>query len=808
MRRRQQYARRKSRRASDYPDHREKRRAPRRFHNADNVVPGHDESRFPQGDLEQAPTPGGRSKRAALPRLTGRLSVQRSGVGFIRPDSGRGGDIFVHHSNFGPAWHGDHVEVTLLPRRGRSREGVITAVLERGRETITAEILRPYGRGKYLCRPLDPRMNFSLLARTQEGALRPLLDLPSPGDIVLLKPGEPLESGLWAAEILENFGPGDALAAQEGIVKASHGIPTFFPDDVLAEAEVLHEVGDAELADLDELLASGERKDLRHIPFVTIDGESARDFDDAVYVEERPGSFTLWVGIADVSHYVRPASALDGEALARGNSYYFPQSVEPMLPEALSNDLCSLRPNTPRLAMAARMPFDGEGRPSGGAEFCAAVIQSRARLTYTQVFNEVIDPEGAARPLRDLPAPGAKPLDPDGESAGVGKNVIGDNVSTPQPVGFRRGEGPGEGNPKGHSPLGFPSPGRFPSPELITMLKSAEKLARLMHGLRREAGGLDFELPEPEVRIAADGETLSIAREERNFAHQLIEMFMVATNEAVAAFLTRRGAALPYRVHPPPDPEKLEGFFEVLARTGLVRVADFTGGGGRAGRGAFSFNLGIKTLASILEAAQGTDAEFVVSRLMLRSMMQARYALDNEGHFGLASACYCHFTSPIRRYADLLTHRALKAALRLPGFGPLPEREILEDMLDTTNSNERVSKEAEREILKRMTVFLLKDRVGEVFDGVISGITEFGVFVELTEIMAEGMVPLEALGGDYYDYFPERQELLGRGGRQRYYLGMSMRVRLVEASLRRLEINLEPVEGPRGGRGRRGSGRG
>ena len=189
-------------------------------------------------------------------------------------------------------------------------------------------------------------------------------------------------------------------------------------------------------------------------------------------------------------------------------------------------------------------------------------------------------------------------------------------------------------------------------------------------------------------------------------------------------------------------------------------------------------------------------------------MMQARYALDNEGHFGLASACYCHFTSPIRRYADLLTHRALKAALRLPGFGPLPEREILEDMLDTTNSNERVSKEAEREILKRMTVFLLKDRVGEVFDGVISGITEFGVFVELTEIMAEGMVPLEALGGDYYDYFPERQELLGRGGRQRYYLGMSMRVRLVEASLRRLEINLEPVEGPRGGRGRRGSGRG
>ena len=864
MRRREQYARRKLRQDGGETRGRSEEKAKRRNGSA--------------ADSRES------SGRRATSRLTGRFSVQRSGVGFVLPDSGRGGDIFVHVSNFGEAWHGDRVEVTLLPRRGRNREGVITAVLKRGRETITAEIMRGYGKNRWLARPLDSRLDFAFLAALPKesesapgyDAGPPSPDKPGKGNIVLLKPGDPLERGLWAAEILKNFGPGDDLDAQERIVKASHGIPTFFPDDALAEAETLHQSGHLELDNLDYLLASGQRRDLRHIPFVTIDGETARDFDDAIYVEERPRGFTLWVGIADVSHYVRPLTPLDREALARGNSYYFPQSVEPMLPEALSNDLCSLKPDVPRLAMVAEMPFDRDGKPAGAPQFSAAVIQSRARLTYTWVFNEVIEDRGG-KPQGDNPLevslPGPHPSltlvggaggdggengilcqgchvesarettgnlqysDPSVEETHLG--LSSDDAQSPQPPhtgqsGFRRGEfswPPGRRPPRSgkirkprfsdfslESPPGrrgerYAIKGREPQgaqflgvPSPSAMLKSAEKLARLMHGVRQEAGGLDFELPEPEIRVdAADG-NLSIVREERNFAHQLIEMFMVAANEAVAGFLAMRGGLVPYRTHPSPDPDKLLGLFELLGRTGLARPDKYMGRGAAQGASRGAAFVSPAALPDILAGARGTDAEFVVARLVLRTMMQARYSLDNEGHFGLASACYCHFTSPIRRYADLLAHRALKHALGLEGFGPLPGRERLTDMLDIVNADEQTSKEAEREMLRRMTVLLLRERVGEVFDGVISGVTDFGIFVELGEVMAEGMISLSALSDDYYDYFPERQELLGRGTRQRFYLGRAMKVRLVEANLRLLEINLEPVAEKGAGRRARSKG--
>ena len=238
---------------------------------------------------------------------------------------------------------------------------------------------------------------------------------------------------------------------------------------------------------------------------------------------------------------------------------------------------------------------------------------------------------------------------------------------------------------------------------------------------------------------------------------------------------------------------KLAALFKVLAGTDIAT--------------ALPREATADALQTVLQKAHGSAQEFLISRLTLRTMMQARYSPEHEGHFGLASACYCHFTSPIRRYADLLTHRALKRALGVPGFGPLPERAALEDMLDIVNADERTSKEAEREILRRLTVLILRERAGEVFAGVVSGVTDFGVFVELAGVMAEGMSPLTALADDYYDYFPERQELMGRGTRQRFYLGMPVRVRLVEANLRLLEINLELASGRGSGKdatGRRG----
>jgi ribonuclease R len=406
-----------------------------------------------------------------------------------------------------------------------------------------------------------------------------------------------------------------------------------------------------------------------------------------------------------------------------------------MLPEDLSNDLCSLQPHVPRLAVAAKMPFDRKGKPAGAPEFFAGVLESRARLTYTQVFAEVIAEKEA--------------------QAG------GNNADHSLAVHL--------------------------SSEIYSMLKSAEKLARLMHGLRHEAGSLDFELPEPEVRMNdADG-TLHITAEERNFAHQLIEMFMVAANEAVAGYLTRHGARLPYRVHPLPDLDKLVGLYDLLSRTGLARLDRFAG----AGRGNIPGTAypGPAALPVILDAVKGTDAEFVVARLVLRTMMQARYSLDNEGHFGLASSCYCHFTSPIRRYADLLVHRALKQALGVHGFAPLPERSVLERMLEIVNANEQTAKEAEREILRRLTILFLRGREGEVFDGVVSGVTEWGIYVELNESKCEGLVPLRELDDDYYELDEKNYRLVGRRTKREYRLGQSVTIKVARANLERKQLD-------------------
>ncbi len=636
--------------------------------------------------------------------ITGILEIQRSGVGFVIPEDKRRKDVFISPRDMGDAWHGDRVVAAVTRERtGRSNEGRIARILERGAGRITARVSKRLSKGYLLCQPTDPRQRASFMVEAGT-------DGPAIEDVVFIVPGEQIDRDLWGGRIEEVLGREADVSVQEKLVKANHQIPLHFPAEVLDEAKLL-----PALPGEDDFKG---RKDLRHLSFVTIDGAKARDFDDAVYVERDGPGYRLWVAIADVAHYVRVGSALDEEARERANSYYFPTSVEPMFPEALSNGLCSLNPNVPRLSMVAEITFDANGAPKDWA-FANAVIQSHARLTYAQVNRGLLEKD---------------PLE---------RSVL-------KPV--------------------------------LPMLELAEELARKMNARRSARGSLDFDLPEPEILFNIYGETMDIRPKVRHFGHQIIEEFMVAANEAVAEFLTDRDLPLLYRSHPEPDPEKLKSFLRIISKTDL------------ADKLPKDQTPGAKVLQEVLSAAAGTEAEFMVGRLALRSMMQAKYTPENEGHFGLASACYCHFTSPIRRYADLVVHRALKYALGETGRG-LPGAKRLKELGEHLSVQERKGMEAEREILKRLTVILLRDKIGQEFTGVVNSMADFGFWVELTEVMAEGVVRLSSLNDDYYTFFPDHQLLLGERTGRKFKLGQAVRVRLEEVNLGRLEINLALLGG-------------
>ncbi len=652
--------------------------------------------------------------------VTGLLEVHRGGIGFVIPEDPKRKDVFIPAQDMAGAWHGDRVVAAIVrERKDRRAEGRIVRILERGRKTLTAKVVKRMGQ-VFLCRPTDPRLDFGVMAGPADKALK-----PKPGEVVLLVPGDQVEFRLWEGEITEVLGPEQDVTVQEALVKTNHGVPTRFPSPALDQAAVLPEApGPEDFAG---------REDLRGLPFVTIDGATARDFDDAVFVERKGKGHRLWVAIADVAHYVRPGTPLDREAEERGNSYYFPRSVEPMFPERLSNGLCSLNPDVPRLAMAVRLEVSAQGQPGEFAVF-PAVIRSQARLTYGQVKRAVLDGDA-------------------GERAALGG--------------------------------------------LLPMLEEAETLARRMNARRLARGTLDFDLPEPEILFNLSGETVDIRPKVRHFGHQIIEEFMIAANEAVAEFLSERESPCLYRVHPEPDAEKLENLFKLLERT---RPPDQP-------KRPRPKEITPEDLQKLLEEVRDTDREFLVNRLLLRSMMQARYSPVNEGHFGLASTCYCHFTSPIRRYADLVVHRLVRVALAGPKQvrEPVPGHKALLGLGTHLSRRERTAMEAEREILKRVTVLFLKDKVGQTFEGVISSMMDFGFWVELKEVLAEGMVRLSSLSDDYYGYLPDQEMILGSRTGRVFRLGQVVRVVLEDVNLDRLEVNLRLApEGRKGSTRREG----
>lgn len=658
--------------------------------------------------------PGGAWSAAEnLKYVTGQYVSLKNG-GVVKPeDSGR--EIFVHPLRAGDALHKDVVKVAIVPG-GDGRQGKVVEIIKRRVGDVAALIVKKE-RDLLLCKPADwhVKVNFSVPITGTDTLAKKL----KPGVLVSVHPEAPLAPDLWSATLVNIYGAENKIDVQEALVKCNHKVPAAFPPLALAQAEAAPQNPSEE--------DRKNREDWRNTPFVTIDGADARDFDDAICVEKRGREWILRVAIADVSHYVRPDSrqgSLDAEALRRGNSWYFPRSVEPMLPKSLSNGLCSLNPGEDRLAVMAEIVFNERGEPIK-KRFAPIVMRSAGRLIYDNVA------------------------------------ILFD--------GEKNGEAPGI------------------DPKLIPHLKTARELFKLLEARRRERGSLDFDLPEPAYSFGDDGLLSEMGFRERNDAHKMVEEFMIAANEAAARWMSEKGRSVLYRVHPRPDDAKLATLFETLR---AIAPELLPPGAGKNGA------LSEADLQLVLKKAKGSPREYVVNKLCLRAMQQARYQPENVGHYGLASGAYCHFTSPIRRYADLLVHRAIKNE-----FGDkiaLPENDgALADIGDQLNKLEREAVDCEREIAKRLACLALTGHEGETVHATVSGVTDFGVFVELDSIPAEGLIRLESLGDDWFEFDPATQSLIGRGSGQVWRLGQRVKTRIVKVDRDRLEIRLEPAEAPR-----------
>jgi ribonuclease R len=636
--------------------------------------------------------------------VRGRISLHRDGFGFVTPETG-GDDIFIPAKNLAGAMHGDTVELRIggRSRPGARAEGRIISVVQRGTERLVG--LFQSGRKNNTVLPSDPRIAQSILVPAaaggdaRDGQVVHLEMTSYPGD------GRPA-----MGRVLEVLGWPDDPDVEVLSVIRTFDLPAIFPPAVIREAQrAPQEVREEEWV---------KRTDLRHITTVTIDGETARDFDDAVAVRrEADGSIRLWVSIADVSHYVSAGSALDREAFLRGTSVYFPGRCLPMLPEELSNGICSLNPKVERLAMTAEMLFDRAGVMQDSS-FYPSVILSDARLTYTVVRQILEDRDQEARTT--------------------------------------------------HA-------------DLLTDLEMMEELARRLMKKRHGRGSIDFDLPEPEIILDLQGRPEAIIRSERNLAHRIIEEFMLAANEAVAARLDDGGYPCLFRIHEPPSPDKLEAFAELAGHLGYVVPA--TAEGIKPG-----------DLQKLIEQAEGKPEERLVNEVLLRSMKQARYSAENLGHFGLAAERYAHFTSPIRRYPDLVVHRLLRDLLSLRP----PSVENLSAVAEHTSSRERVAMEAEREVVTLKKLQFMAERVGEEYEGIISSVAAFGVFVELTDYFIDGLLHISLLPADFYRFDDRLLTLTGERSKQIYRIGDTLKVRVAAVSIPRRQIDFVLADMPLG----------
>ena len=775
--------------------------------------------------------------------VAGRLDLHRDGFGFVRVTGQRGaesrdGDVFIPPPEVNGAMPGDQVLVELTPGRGRGdagrREGRIVRVLTRRNPTIVgifhyAQNPRQMGHqvvafDEKLTQPIlipfdqplpEPRATLRSPHRVLgEEAVAPIAEYPDlEGLVVDVEVTEwPTETRVPRGRVSEVLGRQEDFGVDVEMVIRKHQLPRIFPDAVLEEARAVAQL-DPEI--VRERAEAG--RDFRDRTIVTIDGETARDFDDAVEVRERAdGSWELDVHIADVAEYVQPGTALDLEARLRGTSVYFPDRAIPMLPQELSSGICSLRPDEDRLVLSCRMRMDAAGAVTG-YEVCEGVIRSARRMTYTQVAAVL-----------------------DGEEAACAEFA-----------------------------------------PLVPHFTAMQRLAEILNRKRAQRGSIDFDLPEPSIQFDEHGAMRGVTRAKRNWAHRLIEEFMLAANESVASWLSEHAPAL-YRIHEKPDPKRILDFEDIAAGFGYslglgnLPVKRFTmkheqresrhktdrDGRSRSTHRAVhevpeDLPVTPQMYQRLAQKIAGRPEERILSYLMLRSLKQARYSEENDGHFALATGFYTHFTSPIRRYPDLIVHRVSKAMLRngvsgkgVPRAGepsefraggaqldgvdgyapsadsgknhgpfletaeeservaasrpadvsgiPIPAMELAAIATESSES-ERRADAAERELVEWKKIRFMASRVGEEFDGLILSATKHGLFVELNELFVEGLVPIQSLGeldGDRYSYRENTREIIGDTWARRFRMGQKLRVLLerVNAVEKRLQFAIVPGE--------------
>ena len=636
---------------------------------------------------------------------------------------------------------GEHEKQEKRPRAGADPRatGVVVKVLQRRRETVVGKIVRG-PEGTFVI-PFDRKIDARLAVPDGK-------DLSAPTGIFVEAriSAYPDDRRLALAEVLELIGFEGDPGVDVEVVARKWGIPRKHPEAVIAEAEAASGAVGTDERRL--------RADFTGRTIVTIDGETARDFDDAIEAEELPGGgYRIGIHIADVSHYVAIGSALDAEAFERGTSVYFPDRAIAMLPERLSNDLCSLRPNEERRTLSAMLTLDRNGE-TVKSEFYRSLINSRARLTYTAV-GDFLDSE-----------------------EGKGKGGAARSASVQQ-----QPDAPSKKSPSSSSPI---------SADVAAMLRAAQKAGALLRAKRVSRGSLDFDLPDSDVLLGETGDVVAIVRAVRNEAHRLIEEFMLAANEAVAKHLELVPTPALYRVHDRPDESRLADIRVVLGPLGYDLPED-------------EEEISPATFQAILDQAQGKPEERLVSDLVLRAQKKAIYSEECRGHYALAAKHYCHFTSPIRRYPDLLVHRALVEwlAIRRPPAAEDADGRTrwFHEAAAHCSSRERRAESAEREAVSWKKFVFLSSRVGEEFWAYVSAVVGFGLFVTLEDIYVDGLVPISSLGDDFYRYEEVEHRLVGSSTGRVFRLGDRLRVKLVKADPEKRGLDFAPVGESGGGGG-------